>query len=84
MQAPSNLTSQAGIDSGLAVLAALAGDRTAQLAQLGIEYSPAPPFDSGSLDTAPTEIAETAKRNVAGRIQARTEIVERAAARLDL
>ena len=36
----------AGIDFGLSVVAEIAGEATAKKIQLGIEYDPAPPFDS--------------------------------------
>lgn len=45
-----------GIDFGLSVVAELAGATTARTIQLGIEYDPAPPFDSGHPDRAPAEI----------------------------
>lgn len=38
----------AGIDMALTLAALLAGDEVAQAIQLGIEYDPQPPFDSGS------------------------------------
>ena len=44
----------AGIDFGLSVIAEIAGETTARRVQLGIEYDPAPPFDSGHPDKAPT------------------------------
>jgi cyclohexyl-isocyanide hydratase len=44
----------AGIDFGLNVIAEIAGETTARRVQLGIEYDPAPPFDSGHPDKAPT------------------------------
>jgi len=44
----------AGIDFGLSVAAEIAGETTARRIQLGIEYDPAPPFDSGHPDKAPT------------------------------
>jgi transcriptional regulator GlxA family with amidase domain len=47
----------AGIDMSLALAARIAGDVVAQSIQLGIEYDPQPPFDSGSPRTAPPEIA---------------------------
>ena len=43
----------AGIDLGLSVIAEIAGETTARRVQLGIEYDPAPPFDSGNPDKAP-------------------------------
>jgi cyclohexyl-isocyanide hydratase len=42
-----------GIDFGLRVVAEIAGDTVAQAIQLGIEYDPHPPFDSGHPDRAP-------------------------------
>jgi cyclohexyl-isocyanide hydratase len=45
-----------GIDFGLSVVAEIAGETTAQTIQLGIEYHPAPPFDSGHPDRAPAAI----------------------------
>jgi putative intracellular protease/amidase len=42
----------AGIDMALWLAARLAGDQTARAIQLGIEYDPQPPFDSGSPETA--------------------------------
>ena len=44
----------AGIDFGLSVAAEIAGETTARRIQLGIEYDPAPPFDTGHPDKAPT------------------------------
>jgi len=45
-----------GIDFGLSVVAEIAGAATAQTIQLGIEYDPAPPFNSGHPDRAPEAI----------------------------
>lgn len=45
-----------GIDFGLSVVAELAGETAARTIQLGIEYDPAPPFDSGHPDRAPDAI----------------------------
>jgi cyclohexyl-isocyanide hydratase len=42
-----------GIDFGLTVIAEIAGESTARRIQLGMEYDPAPPFDSGHPDRAP-------------------------------
>jgi transcriptional regulator GlxA family with amidase domain len=46
----------AGIDLGLELIARTAGPEMAMTVQLGIEYDPAPPFDSGSPATAPEPI----------------------------
>ncbi len=45
-----------GIDFGLQVIAAIAGDKVAQSVQLALEYDPQPPFMSGHPATAPDEI----------------------------
>jgi putative intracellular protease/amidase len=47
-----------GIDMGLVLAARIAGPEVAQAIQLGIEYDPQPPFDSGSVEKAPKEIIE--------------------------
>lgn len=41
-----------GIDFALSVVAEIAGETVAQAIQLGIEYDPDPPFDSGHPDVA--------------------------------
>ncbi len=46
----------AGVDFGLSVVAEIAGETTARAIQLGIEYDPAPPFDSGHPDRAPPAV----------------------------
>ena len=48
----------AGIDMGLRLAAHIAGDDVAQMIQLGIEYDPQPPFDSGSPAKAPAALVE--------------------------
>jgi len=48
----------AGIDMGLRLAARIAGDDVAQMIQLGIEYDPQPPFDSGSPEKAPAHLVE--------------------------
>ena len=45
-----------GIDFGLSVVAEIAGEMTARTIQLGIEYDPAPPFNSGHPDRAPAAV----------------------------
>lgn len=45
-----------GIDFGLSVVAEIAGEMAARAIQLGVEYDPAPPFDSGHPDRAPAAI----------------------------
>jgi putative intracellular protease/amidase len=47
-----------GIDMALRLAAHVAGDDVAQAIQLGIEYDPQPPFDSGSVAKAPARIRD--------------------------
>jgi putative intracellular protease/amidase len=47
-----------GIDMALRLAAHIAGDDVAQMIQLGIEYDPQPPFDSGSPEKAPAALVE--------------------------
>jgi cyclohexyl-isocyanide hydratase len=46
----------AGIDFALTVLAEIGGPELAQTIQLGLEYAPAPPFNSGRPELAPPEV----------------------------
>jgi putative intracellular protease/amidase len=48
----------AGIDMALTLAGRIAGDRVAQAIQLGIEYDPQPPYDTGSPRTAPPALVE--------------------------
>ena len=52
----------AGIDMALHLVAREVGPEVAQAVQLGIEYDPDPPFDSGSPEKAPAEIVELVRR----------------------
>jgi transcriptional regulator GlxA family with amidase domain len=51
-----------GLDMALALAAELIGEDGAQAIQLGIEYDPAPPFDSGSPEKAKPELVELIRR----------------------
>ena len=72
----------AGIDFALTVLAEVAGDEFAQSIQLGIEYAPAPPFNSGRPDLAPAHILANTQQRYESVRSARDAAVKRAAARL--
>ncbi len=48
-----------GIDMALRLVQLLHGDEAAQAIQLGIEYDPQPPFDSGSPEKASPAVVET-------------------------
>ena len=51
----------AGIDMGLTLAARLAGEDVAKAIQLGIEYDPDPPFDTGSPEKAGPELVGLVK-----------------------
>jgi cyclohexyl-isocyanide hydratase len=72
----------AGIDFALSVVAELAGPETAQAIQLQIEYAPAPPFNTGSPDTAPPAVLARVRERMVAFAARRRDAVETAAARL--
>lgn len=72
----------AGIDFALALAAEIAGPEVAQAIQLTLEYAPAPPFTSGSPETAPPEVLERVRRLGAPARERRAAAVEAALARL--
>jgi len=74
----------AGIDFALTLAAELFDKDTAQIVQLQLEYAPAPPFQSGSPETAPQNIVEEVQRRSAQSFLQRKLITERVGARLNL
>jgi len=48
----------AGLDFGLRLAAELGGEQLARAIQLGLEYDPEPPFDSGTPERATAELVE--------------------------
>ena len=54
----------AGIDMALTLAAEIASPLVAQAIQLGIEYDPHPPFDTGAPSKAPDEVMEQLIRQV--------------------
>jgi putative intracellular protease/amidase len=70
----------AGIDFALTLATELVGAEVAQAIQLGLEYAPAPPFNSGSPETAPAEVLALAHARMAASMPARRAAVERVAA----
>lgn len=60
----------AGIDMALTLAGALAGDEAAQVVQLIIEYAPEPPYDAGSLVSAPPAVVDSATRRLSARFAA--------------
>jgi len=72
----------AGIDMALTVMAEIAGKEYAQSVQLGIEYAPAPPFDSGRPELAPADILARTQQRYERVRDARDAAVARAVAHL--
>ena len=72
----------AGIDFALTLVSMLVDRKTAEAIQLRLEYNPAPPFNSGSPDTAPPEVLAFIKERIAPGQPRRAELNARAAARL--
>ena len=72
----------AGIDFALTLVSLLVDQKTAEAIQLRLEYNPAPPFHSGSPDTASPEVLALLKERMAPGQQRRSDAVKRAAARL--
>ena len=72
----------AGIDLALTVAAEVAGETYARGVQLGIEYAPAPPFDSGRPELAPPEVLARVKAAMEPLAKSRYGAAEEAARRL--
>jgi len=67
----------AGMDFGLQLAAMLRGETIAQQIQLRLEYSPAPPFQSGSPATAPKAIVDAVRRAAAPLQQERWKLAHK-------
>jgi cyclohexyl-isocyanide hydratase len=72
----------AGIDFALTLVSILLDRTTAEAIQLGLEYNPAPPFNSGSPDTAPADVLARVKERIAPNQVHRLDAVKRAAERV--
>jgi len=72
----------AGIDFGLRMLVEIGGEEFARAIQLGIEYDPHPPFDSGHPRVADPALVSKVKAAMSTRLGDRPAQVERAAAAL--
>ena len=72
----------AGIDFALTLVSVMVDRETAEAIQLRLEYNPAPPFDSGSPDTAPPEVLARFQQRIAAGHERRSAANRRAAARL--
>jgi cyclohexyl-isocyanide hydratase len=60
-----------GIDMALTLVARMTHDEVAKAIQLGIEYDPEPPFDSGSTRSASPETIALVRATIAARDEAR-------------
>lgn len=74
----------AGIDGALRLAAELRGDDVARAIQLYMQYSPEPPFDSGTPERAPGAILDQARRAVADITARREATARRVAGRLGI
>lgn len=69
----------AGIDFALVLLAEMAGQDYAESIQLGLEYAPAPPFNSGRPELARPEVLAGIRALMAVSVEARANAVSKAA-----
>jgi cyclohexyl-isocyanide hydratase len=65
----------AGIDFGLVLTALIGGEEMAKTIQLMLEYNPAPPFNSGSPQTAEAPILQKARELSQPMLELRTGII---------
>lgn len=72
----------AGIDFALKLVAEMAGEDVAKAVQLGIEYSPAPPFNAGLPETAGPQVLQRVRPAMAPMLEKRLTATRVAAARL--
>ena len=72
----------AGLDFGLYLASVLADRETAERIQLFLEYTPEPPFTSGSPATASKAVVEKLSAAIAPMLTRRKEATLRAAQRL--
>jgi cyclohexyl-isocyanide hydratase len=74
----------AGIDGALRLAAELRGEGTAQAIQLDMVYAPEPPFDSGTPESAPASIVDSARHSYEKITSQREATARRAAVRLGI
>jgi cyclohexyl-isocyanide hydratase len=72
----------AGIDFALTVIAQLWGESVARGVQLGLEYDPQPPFNTGSPRTAPLDDLQRIQQQMRPFLERRMEATRKAAANL--
>jgi cyclohexyl-isocyanide hydratase len=71
-----------GIDGALHVAALLRGDEVAKGIQLAMQYAPEPPFNTGTPETAPAAVLDTARQSIEAITARREEMARRIAERL--
>jgi cyclohexyl-isocyanide hydratase len=71
----------AGLDGALRLAAILSGESVAQQIQLGMEYAPEPPFNSGTPKTAPRAVIDAVLSKTKPLQQARLATAKRFAAK---
>jgi putative intracellular protease/amidase len=74
----------AGIDFALVMLEELAGRDYAEGTQLGLEYAPSPPFNSGRPELARPEVLAAVKARMAAAVDSRADAAAEAASRMVL
>jgi cyclohexyl-isocyanide hydratase len=67
----------AGIDFALTIAAIRHGPQVAQTIQLGMEYDPMPPFDSGSPNSAPPEIVDVFRARAKALTEERQKLADK-------
>jgi cyclohexyl-isocyanide hydratase len=72
----------AGMDGALHLAAVMCGEKVAQEIQLEIEYAPAPPFESGTPETAPSDVLATVREGYRKLVARRRVTAERVAKRI--
>jgi cyclohexyl-isocyanide hydratase len=74
----------AGIDGALPAASLMRNEGAAQQIQLSIEYAPAPPFYSGTPETAPPEVLDAARASVRQMTEARLVTARHIGSRLGI
>jgi cyclohexyl-isocyanide hydratase len=72
----------AGLDGALRLVSLVGTDEIAQQIQLGMEYAPEPPFDSGNLQSAPPGVVKAVRDGMQRITQRRLDTAKRVAERL--
>lgn len=71
----------AGLDFAFVLAAELVGEDVAKAIQLGLEYAPSPPFESGRPEIAPPEVLARVKAMMAAHVDSRAAAAAAAAER---